>query len=213
MIRNLLLLGAALAMGAAASAAELTLGAETRIAADAPEWRAMAGRFAQRPDTKAEFEERRYFPFRREPVLLKGVVRVSTRRGLSLHYTSPEERVVILDREGVLIRGAAGQTAPPDDPRAGAANGALRDILLFDFSALERRFELHGRREGESWSLGLVPRTTDLRRAFGEILVDGDGATVRRIVLRRSPKQHIDIDVGVAAPVTFSEDEVRRFFR
>ena len=53
--------------------------------------------------------------------------------------------------------------------------------------------ELYGRREGEVWSLGLVPRDSGVRRAIGSILVSGEDDAVRRIELRRSAKQHIDM--------------------
>jgi hypothetical protein len=53
--------------------------------------------------------------------------------------------------------------------------------------------ELYGRREGEVWSLGLVPRDPGVRRAIGSILVSGADDAVRRIELRRRAKQPIDM--------------------
>jgi hypothetical protein len=185
-----------------------------RLAVDAPDWRDLAEKFSRQPDITADFEERRVFPFRKEPVVLEGEVRVSRNHGLSLHYTAPEERTMILDDRGMLLRDAAGAKAPPPDPRATAANEALLLVLRFDFAGLEKKFDLYGRREGDVWSLGLVARDATVRKAIGDIHVGGEGATVRRIELRRSAKQHIDIVIAAPRGTTaFSEEEVKRYFR
>jgi len=185
-----------------------------RLPAGAPAWSDLIDTFAHNPDTAADFAERRYFPFKKAPVELKGEVRVSRERGLSLHYTAPEERTVVLDAKGVLIRAAAGENAPPADPRAAAANEALLHVLRFDFAALEKDFELFGQREAAAWTLALVPRTEALRRSVGRITVAGEATTVRHIEIRRSAKQAIEIII--AAPrtrVPFTAEELQRFFR
>jgi len=87
-----------------------------RLAPAAPAWSDLIDAFAHNPDIAADFTERRFFSFKKEPVDLKGEVRVSVTRGLSLHYTAPEERTVILDAHGVLIRAAAGITGRPPTP-------------------------------------------------------------------------------------------------
>jgi hypothetical protein len=184
-----------------------------RLTADDPRWRDLVAGFARQPDTLAEFEERRFFPFRKEPVALAGEVRVSRTHGLSLSYTAPEKRVVILDAQGVLMRDASGQQVPPDR-RAEAGNRALFHVLRMDFPALEREFDVFGQRRGAAWSLVLVPRDTGLRRAIGNIHVGGEEAQVRTVELRRSEKQHIDIAMKVVrAPANFSADEMKRYFR
>src|SRR6185436_10874432 len=102
------------------------IAAERQLVPDAPEWRELGERFARRTDTTADFEERRFFPFRKEPTVLKGEVRVSPARGLSLHYTAPEERTMIIDERGMVLREGSGRESPPPDPRANAANDAMR---------------------------------------------------------------------------------------
>ncbi len=185
-----------------------------RVAPDAPGWTDLVAAFAHSADTTADFTERRFFPFKREPVELKGEARVSATRGLSLHYTAPEERTIILDGQGLLIRDASGEKMPPPDPRARAANDALLHILRLDFDALERDFEVYGQRDGPAWSLALVARTEAMRRGVGVILAAGEGATVRRIELRHSAKQFIEIlNAPPRAPTAFTADEVKRFFR
>lgn len=91
---------------------------------------------------------------------------------------------------------------------------ALRHILRLDFAALEKEFEVYGERNGEAWALVLVPRADAMRRAIGNIHVAGEATFVRTIELRRSARQHIDIVMAQPrSPVTFSADELQRYFR
>lgn len=184
-----------------------------RIAAEDPAWKDLAATFAHRPDAIADFSEQRFFPFKKEPVELRGESRVSAARGLSLHYTAPEDRIVILDSQGVLVRDTRGENAPPADPRAAAANAALVQVLRFDLAVLATTFEIFGRREGPAWTLAFVPRAADLRRAVGQIIVAGAADAVSRIEIRRSAKQHITILIGPPRPAPFTADELTRFFR
>jgi glycosyltransferase involved in cell wall biosynthesis len=197
-----------------ATEADPLVNPEHQLAPAAPAWSDLIDAFAHHPDITADFTERRFFRFKKEPVELKGEVRVSTKRGLSLHYTAPEERTVILDAQGVFIRAAAGEKAPLADPRAAAANEALLHILRFDLAALEKDFEPYGQREGAAWSLVLVPRTETLRRSVGRITVVGEAATIRHIEIRRSAKQAIEIAIGPPhASAAFTAEELQRYFR
>ena len=185
-----------------------------QLPAGAAVWSDLTGAFAAQPEVAADFTENRRFSFKKEPVPLAGEVRVSAARGLSLHYTAPEERTVILDEQGVLIRAPAGQKAPPADPRAAAANAALLHLLRFDLAGLQRDFELYGRRDGDGWELALDPRTETLRRGVGRITARGEGATIRRIEIRRTETQVIEILIATPRPsAPFTADEVKRFFR
>lgn len=187
---------------------------EYRLDAAAPTWTDLVDAFAANPDVTAAFTERRFFQFKKAPVVLTGEVRVSRTRGLSLGYLEPEPRIVIVDSQGVLIRARAGERAPPADRRAAAANRALLNILRFDFPALERDFELYGRRDCTAWSLALVSRTPELRRSVGEILVAGDGATIRRIEIRRTAKHRIEIEMDPPhPPAEFTPEELAQYFR
>ncbi len=184
------------------------------ISASDPAWMNLAADFSKNPEVLADFSERRFFPFKKAPVELAGEVRVSATRGLSLHYTAPEERTVILDAQGVLIRAPVGEKAPPPDPRATAANEALLHLLHFDFAALEHDFTLEGRRDSEKWTLALLPRTDALRHSVGKITATGEAATIRHIEIRRTAKQAIEITIAAPRPsAAFTPDEIRRFFR
>ena len=185
-----------------------------QLPSTSPAWDDLREAFNHHPDITADFSERRFFPFKREPVELRGTVRVSAAHGLSLHYTAPQEQTVILDERGVLVRAAVGERAPPTDPRAAGANEALRNLLRFDFPALQKNFALYGRRDGTAWSLVLDPREESLRQSVGRIRATGEEATIRHIEIRRGPKQAIEIVIAAPQPsAAFTTEEVKRFFR
>lgn len=197
-----------------AGAADSLVNPGNLLPTGAPGWTDLTAAFAHRTDTTAEFTERRFFPFKKKPVELVGEVRVSATRGLSLHYTSPEDRTVILDDHGTLVRGEAGERELPADPRARAANEALRHVLRFDFAALEKDFEIYGRRDGNAWALTLIARTAEGRQGIGTINVSGEGPAVRRIELRHSAKQSIEILNSPPRPTApFTVAELKRYFR
>lgn len=202
----------AFAMGFACIRAADTPG-EPVIDPATPAWRELAEAFSREPDVIANFEERRVFPFRKTPVVLRGEVRVSQTRGLSLRYFGDPERIVILDETGVLVRGADAEPLPPDR-RAEAGQRAMLHVLRLDFAALRDDFELRGQIDGVAWRLVLVPRTEALRRTLGTMRVWGEGPAVAAIELRRSEKQHVTIAISDRRQAgTFSSEELRRYFR
>jgi hypothetical protein len=214
----LLLLPGLLVFATAARAAEEPplVSAEHRLVLDPvdPAWRDVLAGLDQRATVDAPFEEHRWFPFRKKPVVLKGEVRIDATQGLSLQYREPQESIVIIDRQGMLLRQGGRETTPPADARAGAANEALLHILRFDFASLAAGFELYGRRTDQAWTLALVPRAEDLRRTLGAIIVSGEADLVRRIELRRSAVQRVEIFVGDPRPTApFTAEELHRFFR
>lgn len=179
-----------------------------------PAWQALARQFAHHGDVAANFVEQRYFPFRREPVELTGEVRVSAEHGLSLHYRTPEQRTVIVDRTGLLLREPSGEATAPSDPRAATINDALLHILTLDLAPLEQSFDVAGRQEGGNWTLELVPKLPELRHAIERITVSGSNAVVWHIEIRHSAKQYIEIQMSQPFPARpFSADELRQYFR
>jgi hypothetical protein len=66
----------------------------------------------------------------------------------------------------------------------------------------------------KAWTLALVPRAEELRRTLGAIIITGEADLVRRIELRRSAVQRVEILVGDPRPQTpFTAEELHRFFR
>jgi hypothetical protein len=185
-----------------------------RVQPDSPEWAELAGGLRRQTDIAADFTEERRFSFKKAPTVLRGEVRVSAERGLSLHYLSPAEQTVIIDGRGVLVRTAAGDNPAPADANARSVNEALLMALRLDLVSLARDFDVYGTHKGGAWTLALVPRKADLRHALGELTVEGDASAVRRLEFRRSATQRVDITVGrPRAPAPFTAEELRLYFR
>jgi hypothetical protein len=180
-----------------------------------PAWRDLFAQLAPNRTRQSSFEERRYFPFRREPVVLRGEIRLVPERGLSLRYLEPEPHVMIVDAQGVLMRGPDGrERTPPNDARAQAASSALVKILRFDVAALQRDFLVYGRRDGASWSMAFAPRDATLANLIGSVLVTGEAGIVATIEMIKSPTQRIEITLrDTRENLIFTGDTLRRFFR
>lgn len=191
--------------------------AETRLADAArdPGWSELIGRLAPNKSRQSTFEERRYFPFRKTPVVLTGEIRIIPELGLSLRYLTPEERILVVDRQGILMRdNAGGDRAPPADSRAQAATSALVNVLQFDLGKLQQQFDVHGRRDGAAWTLAFVSRDPTFAQLLGTLSVSGVDATLTKIEMVKSPTQRIEIIVrDTREDVLFTGDTVRRFFR
>jgi len=179
------------------------------------DWGPLMDSLASKGTVVAPFTEHRYFPFRREPTVLRGVLRLSPQRGLSLQYTEPEPSVVIADQAGLVLRDRAGRSREmPSGSRESGAIASLVPIMRFDLLSLYPRFVIHARRLGPDWALVFTPRDQAVAQALGEILVRGSGSDVHRLEFRRSASQRVEIDVGEARTGgVFGADELRRFFR
>lgn len=180
-----------------------------------PAWRDLFAQLAPQKTRRSKFEERRIFPFRNTPIVLKGEIRISPDRGLSLSYLEPKPQVMIMDQKGVLLRDEQGrQRSAPADSRADAATSALFQILRFDLAALAKTFVIHGRRDAPAWTLGFEPRDPQLSGLIGSIIVQGENGRVDRISLVKSEKQRIEISISdTHDDVTFEPEELKRFFR
>jgi hypothetical protein len=180
-----------------------------------PAWRDLFAELSQPTNRFSRFEERRYFPFREQPVVLQGEIRIIPDRGLSLSYAGSKPHVIIIDQQGVLMRDERGrERSAPDDGRARAVTSALSHILKFDLAALEKEFVIHGLREGDAWTLGFVPRDEALAGLLGTILVHGRQSALDRIDMIKSDQQRIEILItSTESGVIFTMDILKRFFR
>ncbi len=183
--------------------------------ANDPAWRGLFDRLAPNKTRQSSFEEKRYFPFRKTPVVLRGEIRIVPELGLSLRYLEPEPRVLIVDAKGLLLRDNDGRERPaPSDSRAQAATAAMVNILRFDLAALTKEFAVHGRRDGAKWSLAFVPRDPAFAALLGTLTVSGEDNALTQIEMIKSPTQRIEITIRqTLEDVLFTADTLRRFFR
>ena len=207
----------AMAATAALRAADLPVGPDTLLTdvAKNPAWSSLVVQLAPNKTRQSQFEERRYFPFRKTPVVLKGEIRIIPDRGLSLRYMEPDNRVMIIDSSGLLMRDEEGhERAAPSDKRAQAITSALVGVLRFDLPALEKSFVIHGQRDGEKWTLVFVPIEQSLADQIGMLAVSGSAGRIERIEMVKTPTQRIEILISnTRENVIFPGDVLQRFFR
>ena len=178
-------------------------------------WRELFAALAAQGPIYSTFTENRWFTVKKDPIVLHGELRHSAARGLSLHYTAPEEQLAVIDARGVLIRTAKGRTheiaADPHTPRADAA---LLPVMRGDLPELQKVFEVHAARDGDDWRLDFVPRDPALAHQTGTITVSGSGLLVHRLQFQRSARQRVEVLIEeTRTGVTFTPEEEKRFFR
>jgi hypothetical protein len=179
------------------------------------EWRWLFSALAAKGAMMSTFTEERWFSMRKTPTVLQGEMRLLPGRGLSLHYTEPEEQLLVVDDAGLLMRDAKGRTREIKTGAAAAGlSSALLPVMQFDLEKLREDFYLHAARDGNDWRLDFVPRDRELARTLGSLVVTGIGTTVRRLEFRHSARQRIVVIIKTAdTGVTFPEEDARRFFR
>ncbi len=178
-------------------------------------WKPLVDALASKGPIEASFTERRYFPFRREPTVLGGVLRISPERGLSLQYLQPETSILIADPAGLILRDAKGRSREmPSESREAGAIASLLPIMRFDMPALLPRFVVRAERGDSGWRFEFTPRDPGVAGSLGTITVQGAGTDVRHLEFRRSASQRVEIDVGdTKAGAVFTAPELAKFFR
>lgn len=178
-------------------------------------WRELFAKLAASKSRISQFEESRFFAFRKKPVVLTGTIRMVPGRGLSLSYSGAKPHVIIVDDQGVLMRDARGrQRAAPADSRGQAVTSALVDVLRFDVPALFKQFVVRGTRLGPVWRLGFVPRDPSVAARIRSIRLDGEALELRQIELVLSDEQRIEIQLRDSfEDVIFPPEVMERYFR
>jgi len=180
-----------------------------------PPWDGLIAALQKKGNISAHFTENRYLPLKKVPVVFTGEIRLSAEHGLSLHYLTPENRLMVVDTRGVFMRNEAGRTRElPADPNALAATGALLDVMRFDLGALSQHFSLYAAGDADTWFFGFEPRDDSVSKTLSRLVVTGKKDHVQRILMRKSAMQSIEILVAdERSQVEFTADELKRFFR
>lgn len=190
-------------------------GPQMEITNAEPEWQSLFNKLAAQGPVFSHFTENRWFPFKKIPVVLKGEMRLAPGRGMSLRYTQPENRTMIMDERGLLLRDDRGRSREvPPDPRAGNITAALLPVLRFDQKELGKVFFLRAVRAGNTWRLDFEPRDPALVRIVGQIIVWGEDDKIRQLEFRRSNSQRVEIVIDDSqVGIVFSPEELKQFFR
>jgi hypothetical protein len=178
-------------------------------------WQPLVDELRAKPPLKAQFEEHRFFPFKKGFTRLDGEIRLDPVRGLSLHYTAPENQLMVVDQQGGFMANAKGHRRElPDNPRARAATSALLHVLRFDLRTLADDFTIYAARDGSAWRFAFIPRPGDLAGVLNPITITGDHGLVRLIEMKKSARERVEIHIGQTdTGVTFTPDEIARYFR
>jgi outer membrane lipoprotein-sorting protein len=178
-------------------------------------WNDILTQLQKKGNVESSFTESRTVPFKNTPVVFTGEVRISADHGMSLHYSTPEDRTMIIDEHGILLRNASGHSRQgPSDPRAAAATTALLDVMRFNFAGLAQHFDTYAAGDAKLWFFGFEPKDDEIGHALSRIIVTGSNDQVQRIVIRKSARSNIEITIGEAKTnVTFTPEELKRYFR
>jgi len=214
-MKRLILVLFLFALGRLAPAADLEAGAQLVPGQNDAAWMPLFAELGARRAVASAFTEHRWFPFKKIPVVLKGEMRLSPELGLSLHYLEPEQRTVIVDTKGLVLREANGrQREMSADPTSPAATSALLPILNFDWAKLDNSFLVYAARDGEAWRLDFVPRDPQLAGTLGRIIARGEGLLMQQLEFRRSALQRVEVIIGESRlGVDFTPAEKQRYFR
>jgi len=180
------------------------------------DWTVLLETLRDRRPLRAEFLETRKLPFRRQPILLSGTLRLDEDGGLSLHYPEAEGApVTVIDREGMAMRSGADPWHPlPDRNSIRVVHEAIASLLSLDLRRLGRDFELSGSLEGETWSLQMTvkPGVETGRLKALSIHGTGDRVTDLRVGLGDQLGIQIEILDQELLPI-FEPAEYDRYFR
>lgn len=181
----------------------------------AEQWNWLFSALAAKGATYSTFTENRFFAMRKDPVVLRGEMRLIPERGLSLRYTEPEETLTIIDTQGLLLRDAKGRERRI---KAGTRDAglvtALLPVMRFDIAELFNQFTVHAARDGGDWRFDFVPLNEKLAGALGAIVVTGAGTEIKAINFNTSPKLRVEVLIGEAKTgMTFTEAELQTYFR
>jgi hypothetical protein len=181
----------------------------------AGEWRPLIASLATKGSIEATFTERRYFPFRREPMVLHGVLRISPEKGVSLQYIDPVPDVLVADTAGLILRDQSGKSREISAAsREGGAIASLLPIMRFDLPALFPGFVIRVSKSEVGWQFEFTPRDADAANSLGTITVAGAGTEVRHLEFKRSESQRVEIEVGnTRTGVAFTPAEQAKYFR
>lgn len=190
-------------------------GARLFVDGDDTAWQPLMAQLAAKGSIEAKFTERRWFSFRREPVVLSGEIRRSAELGLSLRYLEPDEKMMIVDDRGIVLRNARGRSRvlKPDDRGPNSGEVLLR-VLRFDWEGMARDFAVHAGCSGAFWRFDFVPLTEEFAGQVGAITVWGKDTAVTHLEMNPADGPRIEIEIGRAREqVTFTPEEIRKFFR
>lgn len=178
---------------------------------------AVAGKLANPPLLRGQFEQQKQLRGFRNPLLSKGEFLLAKDRGVVWTTRSPFASTLVLTKQRLLLRKADGGTrnlgGPQASPAVGTANALLMALLAGDIQVLSRQFDLQEKMSVDgSWRLELLPKAGTLKKVFTRIELQGD-RYVRSVRLEEVRGDRTDIRFLQLreTPAALSVDEARQF--
>ena len=139
------------------------------------------------PETMAvEFLETRHYQLKKVDLQFRGTMRLHPDHGISIEYTDPTNRIIILNPSGLRIRQPGETTDKLAPEEATAVVSVFMDLLQLNESRLKEQFSMKTKSsEDEAWVLELSPIQSELKRILQFIDLEGSDAVPTAIVLHR----------------------------
>lgn len=178
------------------------------------QWQWLVSALAAKGASYSTFTENRHFSTRKDPVVFTGEMRLVPERGLSLHYTAPEDTLTVIDAKGLYLRDEKGRVRQiKAGTRDAGLTAALLPVMRFDEEELYKNFTVYAARNGNEWRFDFVPLNEKLAGALGSIVASGIGTEIKRLSFNISPKLRVEVLVGETKPeARFSDDDLKKFF-
>ncbi len=180
------------------------------------DWKVLIDDLRTNRPLRADFAETRTLPFRRDPVLLSGTLRLDDEGALSLHYPEAEDSlVIVIDRDGMAMRSNADPwRSLPNRRSVRAVHNAIAALLSLEFERLGDDFNLNGVWADEAWSMQLMAKPGANTGRLKELSVQGTRYWVTRIQVELGGEKGILIEIFNQEVVSrFGPDEYEQYFR
>ncbi|RKX33946.1 MAG: hypothetical protein DRP71_08695 [Verrucomicrobia bacterium] len=180
------------------------------------EWKTLVENLRERIPLRAIFLETRKLPFRKDPIVLTGILRLDAERGLSLCHPDAEgSPITVIDSNGMAMRSNQSDwQALPDRRSIRSVHTAIAALLVLDLRLLSEDFELIGELDRDNWQIQLSPKPgADTGRLRG-LSIAGTPERVNRLGIDLGGNRSIVIKISSEESVPgFGPEEYARFFR
>jgi outer membrane lipoprotein-sorting protein len=172
--------------------------------------------FSSMPGLSAKFTEEKRMAMLAVPLTTEGEILFAPPDRLLRKVTSPTRSTALLVGDHLPLD-AGGRRQEMDLSQNAVVEGfvdTFRHVLAGDQAALERTYRVSFEATDGGWRLTLRPRTRALRRFLRDMVLEGDGSSLRTMTMNEA---NGDISVTTFSDVNahrrFSDAETTRLFR
>jgi len=181
--------------------------AESNFSLEEPNaaWNAVVEQMEGADPVRCRFHEERENTFYRHPRIFGGVIRWSSRLGLSIQYKEPGDSVLQITEAGILFKRGDDERVLGNSSEQQAMFELFSRLFAWDLEWMEEQFDSQGQFEADgNWILSLKPREGALSDSVQEIRLAGGAQGLAEIAL--------DLRGGRKTRISLSEQETRVVF-